>query len=68
MGRLLTKIKGGWVEYDYSIDVPYMVVDKVLDGLSENGIEAEYLGKSKVVKIDGEVKQLNKKHIFFTFK
>ena len=63
----MTKIKGEWVRYDYSIDVPHTVVNKVLEGLNGQGIDAEYLGKSKVVKINGDIRQLNKRFLFFRF-
>ena len=60
-----TKIKGEWVEFDYSIDALYNDPEKVVKLLKDAGFDYEYLGKSRVFMSDGKIRHLRKKHLFF---
>lgn len=63
------KIKGEWVAYDYAINTNLSTLDMVLNGLKENGKEAEFLGRSKaVMDPEGKVTQLHRRSMFFKFK
>lgn len=63
-----TKIKESWVDYDYVIACSHTLKDDIMKTLEKNlKVKVEYLGKSKVVKIDDVVKQLPKRSLFFKF-
>jgi hypothetical protein len=59
------KIKGEWTSYNYAIDCSHTALEIVKQGLKEEGYEVQYLGKSKAIKIGGEVQQLKKRSLFF---
>lgn len=60
-------LKGEWVDYDYAIDCDQSNVDSILLELQNRGITAQYLGKSKAIKLDNKVVCLTKRHLFFKY-
>lgn len=61
------KIKKEWVEYDYAINANHTAIESILLGLQNNGITAEYIGKSKAILIKGKIVLLKKRSLFFKY-
>jgi hypothetical protein len=63
--KLETKIKGVWVDYNYAINCNHTALPIIQNALKKNGFHSEFLGKSKAIKIDGEIKLLKRRTLFF---
>ena len=60
------KIKGKWVEYDYSINAFYTINKKIEEQLSDDEKIFKYLGKSKAVRDSNRnIMLLSKRHLFY---